>query len=644
MTKSKDWLSKIEKQVNVYEPYRKRAYTVLKKYKDDAESYDNSVKFQSTYNLLYSITETLRPVLYNRTPRPEVRATDKSDKLSRAAAQMLEEILQNTCNNYDFDKVIKDSVLDYLLSGTGTSRVVYSPVFREEELIDVDGEVAKEDVKVYDDVYIDYVSWDNVIIGDARRWEDVPWIAIRSLLTKSQIKDLFGSKISDQLNYTAKYDIDSLSTDSFNRGESSELTEIFEIWDKENKKRIFLTKMHNSDGAFIIEEDDDPLQLTGFFPIPRPLFANYTNNTLIPTPFFIYYQDLQDELEEVTERIKRLVREVKRRGIYDSRIEQIEDVINAGDNEFVPVANFARFLNEAKSIDGVYFELDIAKIIPVIQSLYEQREQIRFAIFEIMGIADIQRGVVDPRETATASRMKGNFGSLRVSEMQREVQRYVRDLYRMKAEIISELFSEQTIALVVNKPIEQVAQVMPLLRAQEPRMVRIDIETDSTIQSNEEGEQEQALQFTNVMNQLSQISPILAQTYGLDFTLELTKSVARKFKMSRGLEDIIDQRGEELKQQQSQPQEEQPNLEMIKAMNEQAKLQLQAQKAQADNQIKIAELQLREQELIVKAQEANAKIELEETKQSIEMAKIAVEQDKIELEAVNPGVNEVVGV
>lgn len=629
------WLAKIDEQINFYEKYRSRGRKVIEKYRDDISSSNTDVSNidgLSSYNLLYANTETLKPVLYNRTPRAEARATDKRDDLSRFAAEALEDVLNNLCNNYDFDGVNKEVILDYLLPGTGTSRVVYNPIFR-----DIEG----DEFKVFEEVFTEYVSWENLIIGPAKKWVDVPWLAFRSLLSKEEVEEQFGKTIANELSYNANLSLDNNFT-VMEKQQNPNKTELFEIWDKTNKEVIFISRLDKK----LISRDDDPLQLTDFFPIPKPLFSNWTNNSIIPIPFYIYYQDLQEELETVSTRITKLIRELKRRGFYNSQVENIEDIVNATDNEFVPVSNYDRQM-QSGGIDAIIHELDISRIVQVVASLYQQREQIRFAIFEIMGISDIQRGVIDPRETATASRMKGNFGSLRVSEMQREVQRYVRDLYRIKAEIIAEQFSPETIALITNNPIETVNQIMPLLRAQEPRAIRIDIETDSTIQNNEEGEQERALEFTNVMANLSQTIPAMAQSFGTDFAGELMLSVVRKFKMSRGLEDTLEQQLALVKQQeqqaQEQPQEEPPNTDLIKAQNDRLKLELEAQKAQADNQLKLAELQLKQQEIVVRAQESQARIDLEESKQSLEAAKLVIEQEKVQLEARSP-TNEFVGV
>ena len=41
-----------------------------------------------------------------------------------------------------------------------------------------------------------------------------------------------------------------------------------------------------------------------------------------------------------------------------------------------------------------------------------------------LGLADIIRGSTDPNETATAQKMKGNFGSMRLRSMQADVAQF----------------------------------------------------------------------------------------------------------------------------------------------------------------------------------------------------------------------------
>ncbi|MGO8506872.1 hypothetical protein AB9F35_37160, partial [Rhizobium leguminosarum] len=58
---------------------------------------------------------------------------------------------------------------------------------------------------------------------------------------------------------------------------------------------------------------------------------------------------------------------------------------------------------------------------------------------------------VSPRtmsETATAQRIKSQWGSIRISDRQSELARFARDIIRLAGEIICEQFQPETLMLV----------------------------------------------------------------------------------------------------------------------------------------------------------------------------------------------------
>ena len=69
----------------------------------------------------------------------------------------------------------------------------------------------------------------------------------------------------------------------------------------------------------------------------------------------------------------------------------------------------------------------------VLQGLYTQRTQILEIIYEITGISDLLRGNTKASETATAQQLKAQFGSMRMRKRQEEIERYIRDLFRIKS-------------------------------------------------------------------------------------------------------------------------------------------------------------------------------------------------------------------
>jgi hypothetical protein len=118
--------------------------------------------------------------------------------------------------------------------------------------------------------------------------------------------------------------------------------------------------------------------------------------------------------------------------------------------------------------------------------LYKQRDMLVQAIYEVTGIADIMRGSSDPNETLGAQQLKAQFGSSRMKRRQRAIQKWIRDIYKIKAEIIAEHFEPQVLQDMTGDEITP--EIMQLLRSDKLRSYRIDIETDSTIFEDAEGE------------------------------------------------------------------------------------------------------------------------------------------------------------
>ncbi len=137
--------------------------------------------------------------------------------------------------------------------------------------------------------------------------------------------------------------------------------------------------------------------------------------------------------------------------------------------------------------------------------------------------------------------MKGQWGSLRVRDRQRDLQRFCRDAIRLKAEIIAEHFSIDTLKAMTNVKLltaaekAQIEQIMPLIQqaeqagmpippgmAPDPAMLelmaqptweevqallrddalrsfRIDVETDSTVQPDENAAKLAFTEFTSAI-------------------------------------------------------------------------------------------------------------------------------------------------
>jgi hypothetical protein len=229
---------------------------------------------------------------------------------------------------------------------------------------------------------------------------------------------------------------------------------------------------------------------------------------------------------------------------------------------------------------------------------------VKNTIFEIVGIADILRGASKASETATAQNIKAQFGNLRLGSRQKEVQRFARDLFRLKAEIMAEKFAPETLENMTGKPISE--EMLAIMQGDSTRGFRVDIETDSTIAIDEAAEQEAISKLlTSVVTYMQGIAPLVQQgAFTKEAAVSLLLLAVRRYRGSREVEDTINSLTD--KEQGSEAQAGQ--LEQAKQM--------------------IQQLQPLADENQAKAKEAEADRQL---KREIEAAKLNVEREKLGL-------------
>lgn len=186
--------------------------------------------------------------------------------------------------------------------------------------------------------------------------------------------------------------------------------------------------------------------------------------------------------------------------------------------------------------------------------------------------------------------------------------------------------------------------VMEFLRDQKIRPFVLDIETDSTIQPDENAEKQARTEFSTALATLiGQFAPVLQVNPAMaPMVAGIIKFTLAPFRVGRELEGQIDEALESAMQQSGQPQ---PNPEAEKAQAvaqaEQARLQMDQQKMQIDMQMKQADAQLKGQQAQAdeqrKQQAAQADIEIKgalaDHQAKLAEAKNAVEVQAIQLKA-----------
>lgn len=636
------WIRELAASGKQQKKWEDRAWKVVERYRDEKDRSDKR------FNILYANTETFKPAVYAREPVPDIRNRNKiKDPIADQVAEVMERAAAYVMDAYEFDDTMSDVVEDYALPGRGIAKVDYVPtkgmvrpeVPVEPETIHVDeftGEQTpiypqetlfdREDIGPYilgeeeeriidEEISCQYWFWEDFRHTPARKWKDVWWTAYRGRLTREELVKKYG-------DLGRKVPLDHEDTEEREKkhtpdDEKSQLKKatIWEIWDKRKKRRITIAESFKDR---VLEDIEDPLNLSNFFPSPKPLIAVHTNDTLRPIPLYCVYQDQAEELDDVSVRISKLISQLKVRGIYNAVEESVEKMLAAGDGEYIPVNT----MSDGKIADMVA-HWPIEQIAQVVAGLYVQRDQIKQTIFEITGLSDILRGQTDAKETKGAQVIKSQSASMRLTNPRKDIQKFARDLIRMKVELIVEKFEPESITKMTQIPITP--EMQELMTRENLRNYRIDIETDSTIELDAGEQQKAAVEVvTALTGMIKEFAPLVqAGILPVKVAKSLIGITIRTFKNARDLEEAVDSIGEN-------PPEQKPDPEMMKvqalAQAKQGELQIKQQESQANVAIKQQETKA---DIAIKAQSDNADIQLQRERMQEEFA---IKRRQMELE------------
>ena len=596
------WQNELEKSDQFERDWRERGMRVVERYRDEREGRALIGPSNTRFNILWANTETLKGALLARMAEPDVRRRfPDPNPAAREVAILLERALSYGLDVYDGITPMKAALEDYLLPGRGVVWVVYEPVIIKEKIkIEVDGEdVALDEVEEIERLgdqrcRFEYVHWQDYRESPSRRPEDVTWRARRHLFTRD---DLIGRGFKDAHEIPLNWMPDT-NEDNADYEEIYNRAEVWEIWCKVTRKRLFIATGYKD----VLAEDDDPYELEDFFPTPTPLIAVRTNNTSIPVPEFTLYQDQADELDRVTNRITYLIEGLKRRGVYDASVPELAQLAMAGDNDFVPSDNFAS-LAQKGGLAGAFQTEDISVVSAVLNGLYTQRMQVLQVIYEVTGISDIIRGGgTKASETATAQQLKAQYGSMRLRRRQDEIEKYIRELYRIKAELIAENYEPEILQRVTG--MEVTDEMLEIMRNDKLRNYQIDVETDSTVFADEEQTKRTRMEFASVFGDylIKAIEATRAAPEITPIAFEILKFVAGAWKIGRNFEDVINET-EATVMQQLQAMQQQPPQPSPEEAIQQQKIMAELEREKLKQEGKLADISSRERSKAAEIQE-----------------------------------------
>lgn len=588
------WKQQIETAKSNFKTYFAQA-------KECEEAYNNTEK---NYNIFYSNTEILSSNLCISNPKADIqRRFLKRLEKDKIKSNMYAEVAKVLSGAVDYvadigrlDDEILSAVKKATIVGRGIVWLDYEPTVSI-------GQDNQEFVSERN-INIESLNYNEFLCSSAEKTKAIWWVARRHLLTREDIKNRF--------NYSPE-DVEL----QFKQDDETQLKrgEVWEIWDKNSKKRGFI--LLSDKRRKMLEESKDPYMLKDFFPCH---YISFIENQAKPVPEYLIYKKQADLLEVVSKKIAQIEDELKYVTIVGSQDKGIgSQIVSAKNGDVISIPT----QDLMGAVESLVATTPVDKAVILLDHLNSERERIKMGIYDITGISDIMRGVSDSQETATAQKIKGLFGSLRFQSRQKKVQEFRKDLYRIIAEIVAEHYDEETLSEItctylptsedkmniiiaqkqgvqITKDMQDILEqptwedVLGILRNDKLRNYTVDVETVATAFDDTEMQNQGIRAITelylNMVQSADSLSPATLKGFIPLVKLNLS-SIKVSSAVGNQLEEAIESAYKEAEQEAQQPPA--PNPELIKIQ------------AQIENDKQ--EIEIKKQEVAIKQQEADRK-------------------------------------
>lgn len=628
------WIDEISlvENSNEQQSFEKHGERIQKKYKNAqlVGNYNPQTPARVTFNVLWSNCQVLEPALYSRMPKVVAERIFKDhDPIGRFAAKIAERATQfNVTTQQDkFNYNVSMCVQDRLLVGRGTGWLVYKADFEDETdqegnaLVNESGQPVQRIKPNSEKVEFVHLNYCDYLESKARTQYEIRWRTRVMYYTHQEAVDEFGEEVAKGLNY-ASNPYEKKKKDQ-NDPDFLQQARVYQVYDLDSKQVLFVSPGYSEKP---LKKAKDPLKLKDFWCSPIPLLATCTSDSTYPTPDFIIYESLADELNFVAQRLNAMTDCIRLVGLVaQQHNKDIKEMLRMDDGELKPLQNYMAFAEKgglAAMVNWLPFE-NAANAIPILEQRFFN---LKSMIDEITSMPDIIRGSSDPNDPVYSQQQKSHWTVIKLIKKQQDVQRFCREIVSKMGEIIFEpgFFSDETIWLMAG-----VAQMAPeeqemfypalqLLRDDRLRTFRIDIETDSTIAMNEQEAMESWAKYLEGLNFIFQNVQAISQ-----FRPELTKPMLesamgaiRQLRTGRSVEQAWEKAMDEIEEGQKQAAMEPPPPDpaMMKAQVDQQKVMQEGQKAQAEFQLKQQEMQYEMQKCEFEKWEKSQRLSLDSMK------------------------------
>lgn len=544
--------------------WHEKGEKAVKRFKD--ENTTESDADTSNLCLFTANTQTLRALLFGKTPQVDVsrRFADATDDVARVASIVLERTLNSDIESPrdGYTQALEHALDDRLVPGGGNVRLRYSAEWGKSEEVPAQthpetGEemapaIPPQDVKDSEDVAVEYVYWKDNLWSPAKVFENVTWWAFRAQMDRVALGKRFGKEKAAKVQLNSKEEKEGQPSPPWARAD------VWEIWDKDSKNVFWFVEGMEE----VLDMKEDPLGLEGFWPMPRPMFANLTTSAFVPIPDYKFAQDLYREIDDFSARIKGLQECVRAAGVYDSACTGLSDLMTSKGNVLLPVPNWMLIGGKA-GVDNSIAWLPLEQIVAALDKLRELRTESIGLLFQVTGMSDIMRGQATAGATATEQSIKAKFASVRVQSLQDEFARFASDIQRLKAEIMARHFDVNTLlerSNIMRTPDAQLAPQAVQMLKEDFRQYRVVVKPEAVNLTDYAQVKSERTEFLQAAAGFLTAAMPLAQAFpgSMVMSLQLLQWATAGFRGAATVEGVLDTSIAQAQQAQKQAQQQPP--------------------------------------------------------------------------------------
>lgn len=615
----------------------------------------------NVYPIYNSICQSLFPAHYARTPQ---LVTEKlfsiNDDVANTGCIILERLGKHLVLTSNFNEVMNYSVANFFHAAKATNQVLYEAeivktlkripaypqgdgvTFLDETGAPITGEIKQDELGIFTEIEVDEadpdsqkiklapVPYDEVLhTPNANTNDDIKEMAFYFTCTKEEAEKKFKPEVLAAIQWkkgAAKSASESQEDNEQMQDSPDYYMDGWEIYCKETEMVYWVSEMYPH--GFLKDSEKDPYGFQNFFPAPPFIIQNKPRKNLYPRPMYVFLRPSLMQLHLMYDRVFGLIDSVRRRAIVDGE-EDVISALNAGDQEFVSAKSLKNIV-EKGGLDSMIWYIPVQELVNAISELNALEDRFTANVEKWAGLPDILQGQSDPIEALGTQEIKATAAHDRFKINKMQVQKLARDSIEMMIDLALKVFSDEKIARITGlkymEPADQqrFPEALAMLRNDEERLIRIDIETDSLVfvdQGLKAQRRNVAIQSAlNGMEKvvaMSQTNPALSAIAMKAVLLSL-----EGLEDGKQYQDQIKAIGQQLEEAAANPPPQPPpppDYEGEKLQLQHQQLQLEAQKVSADEQRKNVELQQTQSAL--------------QFNQMLEQQKLQLEARRIELEA-----------